>query len=61
MMVTAVSQDGAKITSWRSGTGPALVLVHGTAVDHTQRGVAATERVRRSCLRKMRLFKNETS
>ena len=26
-----------------------------------QRGVAATERVRRSCLRKMRLFKNETS
>ena len=35
MMVTAVSTDGTKITSWRSGTGPALVLVHGTAVDHT--------------------------
>jgi pimeloyl-ACP methyl ester carboxylesterase len=36
MMVTAVSSDGTKITSWRSGTGPALVLVHGTAIDHTQ-------------------------
>lgn len=35
MMVTAVSKDGTKITSWRSGTGPALVLVHGGAVDHT--------------------------
>jgi pimeloyl-ACP methyl ester carboxylesterase len=35
MMVTAVSTDGTKITSWRTGTGPALVLVHGTAVDHT--------------------------
>jgi pimeloyl-ACP methyl ester carboxylesterase len=36
MMVTAVSMDGTKITSWRSGTGPALVLVHGTAMDHRQ-------------------------
>jgi pimeloyl-ACP methyl ester carboxylesterase len=36
MIMTAVSTDGTRITSWRTGTGPALVLVHGTAMDHTQ-------------------------
>jgi pimeloyl-ACP methyl ester carboxylesterase len=36
MMVVAVSKDGTKIASWRSGTGPALVLVHGSAMDHGQ-------------------------
>jgi pimeloyl-ACP methyl ester carboxylesterase len=39
MMVTAVSTDGTKITSWRSGTGPALVLVHGTAIPREIRAV----------------------
>lgn len=34
-MVTATSKDGTEIASWRSGTGPALVLVHGTPGDHT--------------------------
>jgi pimeloyl-ACP methyl ester carboxylesterase len=34
-MVTVPSKDGTNIASWRSGTGPALVLVHGTTVDHT--------------------------
>ena len=35
IMVTVRSKDGTNIASWRSGTGPALVLVHGTTVDHT--------------------------
>jgi pimeloyl-ACP methyl ester carboxylesterase len=35
-MVVAVSKDGTNIASWRSGTGPAMVLVHGTAMDHSQ-------------------------
>jgi hypothetical protein len=35
-MVVAVSKDGTKIASWRSGRGPALVLVHGSALDHSQ-------------------------
>jgi pimeloyl-ACP methyl ester carboxylesterase len=35
-MVVAVSKDGTKIATWRSGAGPALVLVHGTAMDHNQ-------------------------
>lgn len=30
-----VSHDGAKIAYWRSGTGPPLVLVHGSPADHT--------------------------
>jgi pimeloyl-ACP methyl ester carboxylesterase len=30
------SQDGTEIAYWKSGTGPALVLVHGTAADHTR-------------------------
>ena len=35
IMVTVPSKDGTTIAAWRSGTGPALVLVHGTTVDHT--------------------------
>ena len=31
---TAVSQDGTPIAFWRSGEGPPLVLVHGTAANH---------------------------
>lgn len=35
-MVT--SKDGAPIAYWRSGEGPPLVLVHGTASDHSRWG-----------------------
>jgi len=31
---TAPSRDGTPIAFWRSGEGPPLVLVHGTAADH---------------------------
>src|SRR5918994_1004774 len=31
---TVTSEDGTRITGWRSGEGPPLVLVHGTAADH---------------------------
>lgn len=31
-----VSRDGTPIGYWRSGNGPALVLVHGTTADHTR-------------------------
>jgi pimeloyl-ACP methyl ester carboxylesterase len=31
-----VSEDGTRIAAWRSGTGPPLVLVHGTAADHSR-------------------------
>jgi pimeloyl-ACP methyl ester carboxylesterase len=31
-----VSADGTAIAHWRSGRGPALVLVHGTTADHTR-------------------------
>ncbi|PVZ10954.1 alpha/beta fold hydrolase [Actinomycetospora cinnamomea] len=31
-----VSADGTPIASWRSGAGPPLVLVHGTASDHSR-------------------------
>ena len=34
-VVSAVSADGTTIAAWRSGTGPALLLVHGSTVDHT--------------------------
>lgn len=29
------SADGTPIAYWRSGRGPALVLVHGSTADHT--------------------------
>jgi pimeloyl-ACP methyl ester carboxylesterase len=32
----AISRDGTPIGYFRSGQGPALVLVHGTAADHTR-------------------------
>lgn len=35
-METITSTDGTKIVYQRSGTGPALVLVHGTTADHTR-------------------------
>jgi pimeloyl-ACP methyl ester carboxylesterase len=31
---TITSADGTRIACWRSGEGPPLVLVHGTAADH---------------------------
>jgi pimeloyl-ACP methyl ester carboxylesterase len=34
-VVTTVSPDGTSIACWRSGQGPALVLVHGGTNDHT--------------------------
>jgi pimeloyl-ACP methyl ester carboxylesterase len=34
-MRTTRSTDGTKIAYWRSGSGPAVVLVHGTTLDHT--------------------------
>lgn len=33
-VVTVPSKDGTQIASWRSGAGPALVLVHGSTADH---------------------------
>jgi pimeloyl-ACP methyl ester carboxylesterase len=30
------SSDGTTLGVWRSGTGPALILVHGTTADHTR-------------------------
>lgn len=35
-MQTATSQDGTRIAYWRGGSGPPLVLVHGTTADHTR-------------------------
>lgn len=35
-MERIVSKDGTSIAFARSGTGPALVLVHGTTADHTR-------------------------
>lgn len=32
----AVSSDGTPIAYWRTGDGPALILVHGTTADHTR-------------------------
>lgn len=34
-MHTVTSPDGTRIAYWRSGSGPALVLVHGATADHT--------------------------
>jgi pimeloyl-ACP methyl ester carboxylesterase len=31
-----VSRDGTAIADWTSGTGPPLLLVHGTTADHTR-------------------------
>jgi pimeloyl-ACP methyl ester carboxylesterase len=31
-----ISSDGTPIAYWRSGQGPALVLVHGASADHTR-------------------------
>jgi pimeloyl-ACP methyl ester carboxylesterase len=36
MTETVSSPDGTPIAVWRSGAGPPLVLVHGTAADHTR-------------------------
>ena len=33
---TVASRDGTPIAYWRSGDGPPLVLVHGTAADHSR-------------------------
>ena len=30
------SKDGTRIAYWRSGSGPALLLVHGTTADHSR-------------------------
>jgi len=35
-MDTVRSNDGTPIVYERNGTGPALVLVHGTTADHTR-------------------------
>ena len=34
--MTTTSRDGTPIAYWRSGEGPPLVLVHGTAADHNR-------------------------
>jgi pimeloyl-ACP methyl ester carboxylesterase len=36
IMEKTVSQDGTSIAYWRSGHGPALILVHGSLADHTR-------------------------
>ncbi|HEX6316815.1 MAG TPA: alpha/beta hydrolase [Gemmatimonadaceae bacterium] len=37
MIATHVtSSDGTPIAVWRSGSGPSLILVHGTTADHTR-------------------------
>ena len=33
---SVTSRDGTTIAYWRSGSGPPLILVHGTAADHTR-------------------------
>jgi pimeloyl-ACP methyl ester carboxylesterase len=35
-METAVSSDGTRIAYWQCGSGPCLVLVHGTSANHTR-------------------------
>lgn len=35
-LVHVTSSDGTTLGVWRSGAGPALVLVHGTTADHTR-------------------------
>jgi pimeloyl-ACP methyl ester carboxylesterase len=36
IMEKAVAPDGTPIVFWRTGQGPALILVHGTTADHTR-------------------------
>jgi len=36
MPLEVTSSDGAKLAVWRSGSGPGLILVHGTTADHTR-------------------------
>src|SRR5579859_8111886 len=33
--VTVTSKDGTPIALWKSGTGPSLLVVHGTCADHS--------------------------
>ena len=33
-METVISRDGTRIANVRRGSGPALVMVHGTTADH---------------------------
>lgn len=33
--ITVTSQDGTPLALWKSGSGPALLAVHGTCADHT--------------------------
>jgi pimeloyl-ACP methyl ester carboxylesterase len=35
-MQTITSNDGTRIAYWRGGSGPPMVLVHGTTADHTR-------------------------
>jgi pimeloyl-ACP methyl ester carboxylesterase len=35
-MDRVISRDGTPIAVWRTGAGPPLLLVHGTAADHTR-------------------------
>lgn len=35
-ILSVSSADGTRITAWRSGSGPPLMLVHGTTADHTR-------------------------
>lgn len=34
--MVVISRDGTRVAYWRSGSGPALLLVHGTTADHTR-------------------------
>ena len=36
LLEKAISGDGTPIAYWRSGSGPGLVLVHGTTADHSR-------------------------
>jgi pimeloyl-ACP methyl ester carboxylesterase len=35
-METVASPDGTRIAYWRNGSGPCLVLIHGTSANHTR-------------------------